>query len=467
MKKRTVRFARIGAELLCLVLVLSMIVCSIPLSAAEADSALTTGTAEDQTAATVDIVKLKADVVRGTRLTREDLEIVRVKNVNVPANAISDIDSVIGNYAKQDLYAGEYLAKGQSTESKVSKANNELLVQPIAESNTDFVIVTDYVIPNTGEPLDVFLQELIDVNPRRTIYFPDGEYVIQNPLFTAADGKESVSIQLADGAVIKADKNFKTREGSALLHIGGARPKNDIQSLGSYYVVSGGTLDGNNVADGISVDSGRESVFRNLCIRNPKLKGIYVAKGANNGSSDLDFEDITIIGTGMLGSVGMDIDGYDNTFTNIRVYNMSVGMNVKTGGNLLKSIYVSIDADKPLVANYTEGIKIKTNNWVSACHVVNVQTAFSFGSGSEVWDCSAEWTTTKVTKQIMFKFSGNNLTVSGCRADFCVGTGVTTALVSGSATAKFIEATAIRVNDVTDKSYENYLVNAGTIIPRS
>ncbi len=463
MKKRTVKKTRVIAELLCLALIFSMLVCVIPSFAQEAAEGDGATTEEVQT---VNVVKIAKDVVRGTRLTENDLEVVTVKNVNIPSNIISDIAEVKAMYAKRDLYAGEYVSKDQISQNKVSKANNDVLLKPIAEAVTDYVNVTDYIKPNTGESLEVFIQEIIDENPRRTIYFPDGEYIISGPIFTAADGKESVSIQLSDGAVIKASKNFKTKSGTALIHLGGARHENDIQSVGSYYMICGGTLDGNSVANGISVDSGRESVIRNICIKNPKNTGIYVDKGANNGSSDLDFEDITIIGKGMFGTTGMDVDGYDNTFTNIRIYNMAVGMNIKTGGNLLKSIYVSIDPDLGLVQSFTEGIKITSNNWVSACHVVNVQRAFSFGAGSMVWDCSAEWNTTKVTNQTMFAFKGNNLTVSGCRADFCPGTGVTTSLVSGSGSnIKFIEGTAFNTADVTDQTYKNHI--AAPIIPRS
>ena len=464
MKRRTVKILRSGVELLCLVLVFSMLICAVPAIAEEVSD----DTAENSTPTTVDVIKLLTNVSRGTRLKDADFEIVTVKNFNVPSNIISDPDEVDGMYAKEDLYAGEYVSTDQISDDKVSKVNSDVLLKDPAKCTDDYVVVTDYVKPNTGEALEVFLQEIIDNNPKRTIYFPDGEYVIASPLFTDA-GRDSVSILLSDGAVIKASKNFKNRTGSALIHLGGGGAANNISQVGSYYVVSGGTLDGNSVADGISVDSGRESVIRNICIKNPKSMGIYVAKGANNGSSDLDFEDITIIGNGMLGTTGMMVDGYDNTFTNIRVYNMAIGMNITTGGNLLKSIYVSIDDDASLLTSATEGIKIKSNNWVSACHVVNAQKAYSFGSGGEIWDCSAEWTTTKVTRQIMFVFSGNNLTMSGCRADFCTGNGVSTAIVNagGNATSKFIEGCAFNVNDVTDKSYEKFLVNANSIIPRS
>ena len=457
MKKKTIKILRKGAEMLCLILAFSMLVCSVPMVAEEVATE----------PGTVDVVKMIKNVDRGTRVGKEDIEIVKVKNVNVPANIISDPKEVEYLYAKENLYAGEYVSKNQISESKVAKANDELLLKPISKCDDDFVVVTDYVVPNTGECLAAYLQQIIDANPRKTVYFPDGEYVISMPLFTSADGQTSTSIQLSDGAVIKASKNFSKKDGNALICLGGARHMNDIVSVGSYYVLSGGTLDGNAVANGVSVDSGRESVIRNICIKNVRV-GIYVARGANNGSSDLDFEDITIIGMGMLGTTGVEVDGWDNTFTNIRIYNMAVGMHIATAGNLIKSIYVYNDPDKLLGTMPTEGIKTSSStNWVSQCHVVNAQRAYAFGQGCKVWDCSAEWTSAKVKNQTMFSFNGNSLTVSGCRADFCPGDGVNTSLVSGNASVKFIEATVFNASDVTDKNYEKYLVSADTVIPWS
>lgn len=459
MRKNTTILLRRSVELICLILVFGMLICSFSTFAVET---------EEPASDTVDVVKLVNDVPRGNRVGEKDIEIVKVKNENIPANIVSDPEYVEYKYAKEDLYAGEYVGKEQVTDANVSKADDSVLLKPITKCDSDYVVVTDYIMPNTGTCVAVYLQQIIDENPRKTIYFPDGEYVISTPLFTSAAGKTSTSIQLSDGAVIKASKNFKNRNGNAMICLGGGTPMNDIQSVGSYYVVSGGTLDTNAVTRGISVDSGRESVIRNICIKNVATCGIYVARGANNGSSDLDFEDITILGLGMLASTGVYVDGYDNTFTNIRIYNCAVGMDINTGGNLIKSIYVSNDADKSLASAPTEGINSNTNNWISQCHTVNVQTAFSFGSGSEVWDCSAEWTTTKAKTQRMFRFNGNSLTVSGCRADFCVGEGVNTIIVTGnSSIKKFIEASAFNVADVTDKTYEQYLADANTIIPRS
>ncbi len=60
--------------------------------------------------------------------------------------------------------------------------------------------------PNTGEDLSAAIQRVIDENPNKTIYFPDGIYTIASPIVTPALPALSVSLKLSDQAVIKASK---------------------------------------------------------------------------------------------------------------------------------------------------------------------------------------------------------------------------------------------------------------------
>ena len=458
MKKRTRSFWRVGRELLCVLLVLGMMVGMVPMTASEAEN-------QTDTPATIKVAKLTKDAPRGTLITEEYVEVVTLKNVNIPSNVISDPEEIYSKYAKIDIYAGEFISEDQLSKTAVRPTNSGLLVKPLAECEDDYVIVTDYVRPNTGEDLSTFLQEIIDKNPRRTIYFPDGEYVIARPLRTSARGTKSTSIQLSDGAVIKAASglDWKNEGGDALICLGASEDANDIQSIGSYYTLIGGTLDGNGVTNGVSIDSGRETVVRNICIRNAKV-GIEVKKGANNGSSDLDFEDITIIGQGR-DSVGIEVKGWDNTFSNIRIYNVKTGMDIQSEGNLVKGIYVFNEEGIFTGKTRTVGIKATGGtNWFSQCHFVNCAVGFYFTSGSPVWDSTATWTTNKIATQYMFQYSGRNLTVSGCRAEFCVGDGVDAKFVSGDCDAQFIEGSSFDTTGV-NSNYEKFVVKENAIIP--
>ena len=66
-----------------------------------------------------------------------------------------------------------------------------------------YVVVTDYVKANTGEDVSDALQELILANPNKTIFFPDGEYLLSKPICTPANPVNAVSLKLATFAKLK------------------------------------------------------------------------------------------------------------------------------------------------------------------------------------------------------------------------------------------------------------------------
>ncbi len=136
-----------------------------------------------------------------------------------------------------------------------------------------YLKVTDYFDCNMGACAADEIQRIIDNNPNRTIYFPDGEYVIDKPIYTSANPKESVSICLGDFAHIKASDDWEYEE--AMICIGGKNPTNDNFTPGSNYGLSGGIIDGNGKAVAVSIDSGRETYIRNTSIKNAKI-GIYI-----------------------------------------------------------------------------------------------------------------------------------------------------------------------------------------------
>ena len=212
---------------------------------------------------------------------------------------------------------------------------------------------------------------------------------------------------------------------------------NDIVAVGSYYSIKGGTLDGSGKADGIKLISGRETLVRNICMRNVK-KGIIIGEGANNRSSDMDFEDITIYGTGKTDSVGIHIIGYDNTFSNIRIYNVHTAIKENSGGNLFKNIYA---CNTEVVAVYTSSVAFAMQSpWMSQCYAENFAVAYSLGSGAEIWDCTAKWTLEGCTRQVAVSASAPPPALSGFRVEFCAGaTDAQLFNFSGSTTYSVVE----------------------------
>ncbi|MBE6661283.1 MAG: hypothetical protein E7605_07780, partial [Ruminococcaceae bacterium] len=113
------------------------------------------------------------------------------------------------------------------------------------------MVVTDYIEANTGKDVSDALQALILQNPNRTIYFPDGEYVLGKPVLTPANPKNSVSLELSVYAVLRASDDWNDSE--AMIRLGAAEPFNNITMPGSNYYFSGGIIDGNGRANGISI----------------------------------------------------------------------------------------------------------------------------------------------------------------------------------------------------------------------
>ncbi|MBP5738298.1 MAG: hypothetical protein J6X38_04375 [Abditibacteriota bacterium] len=211
-----------------------------------------------------------------------------------------------------------------------------LAVSPLWAKNKDRIVVTDYGVANDGKTdVSDAIQRVIDKHPNRTIYFPDGTYLISKSICTPADPKKSVDLRLSNYAVIKAAPDWSSPE--AMIRLGGKDPFNSIKINGSNYGLTGGVIDGNveRMCDrevvGVSIDSGRETFIKDASIKHVKL-GIRIKWGANGGSSDADIRDVNIVGTCVPDAVGVIIEGGDNTLTNMRIADVYTGVHIKNGG---------------------------------------------------------------------------------------------------------------------------------------
>ena len=231
------------------------------------------------------------------------------------------------------------------------------------------ILKSAYVVVNvpTDGVTDVSdaIQKIIEANPNRTLFFPDGVYRLTKPICTPADPARSVSLKLADFAVLQASPEWDSPE--AMVRLGAIYPANNIYHNGSNYVLEGGIIDGNNVAKGVSIDGGRETVIRNTSIKHTVV-GIHVKYGANSGSSDSDISGVNITGTGKTDSVGVLVEGYDNTFTNMRIARVQVGVHLKSGGNSLRNIHPLYSADYTDYQNACAFWDEASDNWYYYCY---------------------------------------------------------------------------------------------------
>lgn len=280
------------------------------------------------------------------------------------------------------------------------------------------VNVAGIVQPDTGEDVYAALQAVIDENPNKTLYFPDGEYLVSQSLCTPADPAKSVSLHLADFAVIKATDDFS---GEAVVRLGGKDPFNTVTINGSNYSLIGGIIDGNHIADGVSIDSGRETKIQNTSIKHTVV-GLHIKYGANSGSSDADITDINIIGNDTLDAVGMLIEGYDNTFTNIRIGHVHHGVIMKSGGNALTNIHPLCPMTETNYPGSCGFIEESSNNLYTYCYSDQFETCFKIvGEGRSIYtDCFGFWWSGAGGNCTAFKVEGDkfNSVVTNTRIDF-------------------------------------------------
>ena len=257
-------------------------------------------------------------------------------------------------------------------------------------SRLGYVIVTDYVTADGTQDLSDAIQKIIDDNPNRTIYFPDGVYLLSKPICTPAHPKKSVDLRLSNYAVLKAAENWNSDE--AMVRLGAIHPANDIYTIGSNYAFTGGIVDGSGIAKGISIDGGRETKVRDVSIKHVKI-GLHIKHGANSGSSDCDIMDVNIIGNGAVDSIGVLLQGYDNTLSNMRIARVQVGVMLQSAGNSMRNIHPLYTCSYEDYENSCGFWDYAGNNWYNFCYSDHFGIGFRTSMGARgIYDsCFTFW----------------------------------------------------------------------------
>lgn len=259
-------------------------------------------------------------------------------------------------------------------------------------TNRNYIIATDYMRADGETDVSQIIQNIIDENPNRTIFFPDGVYLLGQPILTPAHPKRSVDLQLSNFACFKAADDWSSYE--AMVRLGAKDSANDICTAGSNYGISGGIIDGSGVAKALSVDGGRETYVRNLNIKNTVL-GLYIKRGVNSGSSDADISSVNIVGNGTPESIGVVIEGFDNTLTNMRIANVFIGVDIRSAGNVLRNIhplfYVSGGKYAERYEDSVGFIVRHHTNWLDYCYSDQFSVGFDTKGGGIYKNCFCWW----------------------------------------------------------------------------
>ncbi len=329
-----------------------------------------------------------------------------------------------------------------------------------------YLLVSDHVKPNTGKDVSDELQALIDANPNRTLFFPDGEYLLSKPICTSANPIHSVSFKLATYAVLKAMPTWTEKE--ALVRLGAREEFNDINTPGSNYYFEGGIIDGSGIANGISIDSGRETAIHHVSIKNTEV-GIHIKWGANNRSSDADIHNVNIVGNNSKTSIGVWTVGHDNTIQNMRIASVHTGLLLESGGNILRDIHplYIYEGELAEVENFLTSVAFDdrwNDNYYDVCYSDQFCTAFSMQSSSRnIYDKSyIMWWSPIGNREIAYKVNGQfNSIITGARVNFRPDTNNNSLiLISEEGGSGKMENTM--VNDpalITDKGYEKFVAD--------
>ena len=329
-----------------------------------------------------------------------------------------------------------------------------------------FVVVTDYIEANTGKDVSSEIQKIIDENPMRTIYFPDGEYILAKPICTSGKPETAVSLHLSNFAVLKASDDWSDTE--AMVRLGAAEPYNTIYRNGSNYYFYGGIVDGNGVANGISIDSGRETRVENVSIKHTFI-GLHIKRGANNGSSDADIETVNIVGNNKPGSIGILVEGYDNTVTNSRIAAIQYGVVVRSGGNFFRNIHPLFIYGYEYAEDhidFAESIAFceesSGTNWYDYCYSDQMAIGYKLCPNSKaiIMNAFIMWYSAKGDKEVGFIAQGDfNASITNPKIHFRGDTNNNAFLVlpEGAGGQGFIENPIVNDDLVHDKTYQKYV----------
>ena len=287
-----------------------------------------------------------------------------------------------------------------------------------------FVNVADFAPSDGSADASDAIQRLIDENPHRTLWFADGTYLLSKPIATPADPQRSVDIQLSNYAILKAAPGWTNT--AAMVRLGGSHPANNIYAVGSIYSLTGGIIDGGGVAAGVSIESGRETKVRNVSMKFVTI-GLHIRRGVNAGSSDCDISDVNIVGNRRPGSVGVVIEGSDNTLSNMRIAGVQTGVRIAGFGNLMTNIH-------PLYSNpmdqYAESVAfhdLGRNNFYDRCESDHFSTGWRFTRDwchAVLTGCLAVWYAptpghrhTAIRCDGLFTAHVSDMTITWCKAE--------------------------------------------------
>jgi len=333
----------------------------------------------------ITVIRPLTVIEEGRRLTRAMFQEVTVLDNSVPEGAVTDIKDITGKYLTTKLYPGDCVLQQHLGAAPVSSGSSN------ADSE-DYVIVTEFFKPGTdiSEPL----QKLIDENPNRTLYFPDGTYFLSKPVKTPSDPAKTVSFRLTHRATLEANSTWEGEIGEAMIQLGaGAKaPAGKENDAGNYYYFMGGIVAGGSIASGISVEGTGTVLINNVSMKKTMI-------GIDIKTSYVDVDNVVIAGTNTVETIGVLVEGSYNTVSNMRICDIHVGIKLTAPNNVLRNLHPLYTPR--MQSNDSCGfLDESSGNYFDYCYSDQFATGFRLagGNASVLNGCFAFWYSDNTTQ---------------------------------------------------------------------
>ena len=183
------------------------------------------------------------------------------------------------------------------------------------------------------------IQNIIDNNPKRTLYFPSGNYLLKSGI--KVQHKYPVSFKLESDSKLFTDTAI-----TCLIDLATDRTSEDYFNIETDpYIthIDGGVINCDNTIYGIRTQSSGSILYmNNVRLENVDNYGIYINRDEYYNSSNANLCNLVIRGknsSSSNASTGICLKGYDNKLMNIFIFGNKIGLDIQSNGNFINTVH--------------------------------------------------------------------------------------------------------------------------------
>ena len=302
-----------------------------------------------------------------------------------------------GYYEANDGGHGEYIIVDDDTlvdDGGLIHVLSNGLRAKLIESN--YVNIKQFGAYGDGEHDDLsYIQNAINKNPLKTIYFPFGTYAISNKIVIKNANLKGVNLKLDENTIIK---NYSNQTIETLLDIGNDTSDGQYRRTSTSYkmtLIEGGIFDCTNVEKGIISNSDRQFVyFKNIKMINITTTGIYLKRGTYT-SGDSKIIDSSFYSPDSTSGIAIHVESHDNVLENIKIDGCKKAVVIDGSSTILNNVHpVALYTQEMTTQQKIDTICFEINNGnpeFSQCYADTYATGFkiNFGTGVSLVNCTS------------------------------------------------------------------------------